>query len=442
MWRLVDSIHWRDHLVDSCASNRGTMGHDDPTDAKRVLVRSFLHYVELMKKDYDCMGQARTLQMLNELHARAKDEALIMLDSEIAADDPAVVEQFRNRLMQNIELQLDKRRNELEDLIKWKAVPRNGNNDGGIDERLKKELDQQKQHYELLMNNTLDEQKEHHARLMKVQLDEQKLFYETLLETKATEMNKLKQELNRISSEKEELQRRLEENTSEATEMADFLSRFGGQENGFDSIQQKQCVVMLRQLLETSNARTTKEMQNELDNQKAVYEEMLKSKDRELEELRQDRERLSGKVEELQCQLECSCNEAVATLEHRAAELGQLREERDRLSNEVNSLRQQVMTGTKEATEQAARHKAELEDLTGSWQQMLRTKEELLEFKTAELTRNPNLFLDRKDEEIRQLKTEILLKDRSIEDLKTLLHTVDNSNEIRKASLQVGGAGG
>ncbi|TGZ71594.1 hypothetical protein CRM22_002550 [Opisthorchis felineus] len=352
------------------------MGHDDPTDAKKVLVRSFLHYVGLMREDYDCLGQARTLQILNVSHAKAKDEALMMLDSEIAADDPALVGQLRNRLLQNIELQLEERRNELEDLIKWKVVSNNDSNDGGIEARLGRELDQQKQHYESLM---------------KVQLDEQKLFYETLLETKAAEMDKLKQEWDRMSSEKEELQQRLGESTSQATKM-------------------------LRQLLGTNDARTAREAQSELDRQKVLYENLLKSKDLELEELRQDRERLSRNVEEL---------------ENRAAELGQVREERDRLSNEVKS---------------AARHKAELEHLTRSWQQMLRTKEELLEFKTAELTRlkedvaafqqNPNLFSCRKDEEIRQLKAEILLKDRSIEDLRTLLQTVDNSNEFRKACLQ------
>ncbi|TGZ71592.1 hypothetical protein CRM22_002550 [Opisthorchis felineus] len=367
------------------------MGHDDPTDAKKVLVRSFLHYVGLMREDYDCLGQARTLQILNVSHAKAKDEALMMLDSEIAADDPALVGQLRNRLLQNIELQLEERRNELEDLIKWKVVSNNDSNDGGIEARLGRELDQQKQHYESLM---------------KVQLDEQKLFYETLLETKAAEMDKLKQEWDRMSSEKEELQQRLGESTSQATKM-------------------------LRQLLGTNDARTAREAQSELDRQKVLYENLLKSKDLELEELRQDRERLSRNVEELEHQLECSCNDAVAVLENRAAELGQVREERDRLSNEVKS---------------AARHKAELEHLTRSWQQMLRTKEELLEFKTAELTRlkedvaafqqNPNLFSCRKDEEIRQLKAEILLKDRSIEDLRTLLQTVDNSNEFRKACLQ------
>ncbi|TGZ71596.1 hypothetical protein CRM22_002550 [Opisthorchis felineus] len=357
------------------------MGHDDPTDAKKVLVRSFLHYVGLMREDYDCLGQARTLQILNVSHAKAKDEALMMLDSEIAADDPALVGQLRNRLLQNIELQLEERRNELEDLIKWKVVSNNDSNDGGIEARLGRELDQQKQHYESLM---------------KVQLDEQKLFYETLLETKAAEMDKLKQEWDRMSSEKEELQQRLGESTSQATKM-------------------------LRQLLGTNDARTAREAQSELDRQKVLYENLLKSKDLELEELRQDRERLSRNVEEL---------------ENRAAELGQVREERDRLSNEVKSLHQQVMANTKEATEEAARHKAELEHLTRSWQQMLRTKEELLEFKTAELTRNPNLFSCRKDEEIRQLKAEILLKDRSIEDLRTLLQTVDNSNEFRKACLQ------
>ncbi|KAG5452802.1 hypothetical protein CSKR_204039 [Clonorchis sinensis] len=327
------------------------MDHDDPTDAKKVLVRSFLHYVELMRKDYDCLGQARTLQMLNESHAKAKDEALMVLDSEIAADDPAVVGQLRNRLLQNIEQQLDKRRNELEDLSNWKAVSSNDSNDGGIEVRMEKELDQQKQHYELL------------------------------LETKAAEMDKLKQERDRMSSENEELKQRLEKSTSQATEM----------------------------------------VQSDLDRQKALYENLLKSKDLELEELRQDRERLSRNVEELQ---------------HQAAEVSQLREEKNRLSSEVDSLRQQVMANTKEAAEEAARHKAELEDLTRSWQQMLRTKEELLEFKTEESTRQPNLNFGREEEDIRQLKEEIMLKDKSIRDLEILLQTIDNSNEVRKACLQ------